>query len=83
MEAATDDVVAQLKALPFNIVAVLPGAETGVELSDRLSHRMHLRTNGESGSLARRNKYLMGETVSCIVYLSFISFSSYISNFDS
>jgi hypothetical protein len=60
---ATDDTVDQLKQLPFPIVAVLPGAETGVELADRLSARMGLRSNGESGSLARRNKYYMGEAV--------------------
>jgi len=60
---ATDECVKQLKALPFPIIAVIPGAETGVELADRLSSRMGLRTNGEDGSLARRNKYLMGEKV--------------------
>ena len=50
-------------ALPFKITAVLAGAETGVELADRVSHRMGLRSNGETGSLARRNKYFMGEAV--------------------
>ncbi len=54
LDRATDEVVSQLLALPFNIVAVIAGAETGVELSDRLSYRMGLRTNGEKGSLARR-----------------------------
>ena len=49
--------------MPFPIIAVIPGAETGVELADRLSSRLGLRSNGEAGSLARRNKYLMGETV--------------------
>ena len=62
-DAATDDTVAMLRALPFPIIAVIPGAETGVELADRLSSRLGLRSNGESGSLARRNKYLMGEAV--------------------
>lgn len=62
-DEATNEVVDQLKALPFNILAVIPGAETGVELADRLSFRLKLRSNGESGSLARRNKYLMGEKV--------------------
>ncbi len=49
--------------LPFNILGVLPGAETGVELADQLAERLHLRTNGTEGSLARRNKYDMGEKV--------------------
>ena len=34
-----------------------------MELADRLSTRLGLRTNGEAGSLARRDKYLMGEKV--------------------
>jgi biotin carboxylase len=62
-DAAINDTVAQLRALPYNIAAVIPGAETGVELADSLSHRMKLRSNGEAGSLARRNKYHMGEAV--------------------
>lgn len=62
-DVATDETVAMLRALPFTIIAVIPGAETGVELADRLSHRLGLRSNGEAQSLARRNKYLMGEAV--------------------
>ena len=50
-----------LKAL--DIIAVLPGAETGVELADTLSEVLHLRTNGTALSEARRNKYVMGETI--------------------
>lgn len=34
-----------------------------MELADRLSARLGLRSNGEAGSLARRNKFLMGEAV--------------------
>lgn len=52
-----------LQALPFSVIAVIPGAETGVELADQLSHRMGLRSNGINKSLARRNKYHMGESV--------------------
>ena len=62
-EAALSDTIASLRALPFNIIAIMAGAETGVELADKLSHRMGFRSNGEEGSLARRNKYLMGEKV--------------------
>lgn len=53
----------ELEALPFNVLAVIPGAETGVELADELSARLNLRTNGTEGSIARRNKYFMGEKV--------------------
>ncbi|CAN0369390.1 unnamed protein product, partial [Laminaria digitata] len=49
--------------LPHPVIAVLAGAETGVELADRLSARMGNRNNGEDLTLARRNKYLMGEQV--------------------
>ena len=55
--------MANLRALPLDIVAVIPGAETGVELADSISARMGLRSNGEAKSLARRNKYFMGEAV--------------------
>jgi biotin carboxylase len=55
--------LAELKALPWKIEAIIAGAETGVELTDALSERMNLRTNCESGSLARRDKYIMGEAV--------------------
>jgi L-amino acid ligase len=36
---------------------------TGVELADQLAHGMGLRNNGLAKSLARRNKYHMGENV--------------------
>lgn len=52
-----------LQDLPFPILAVIPGAETGVELADQLSSRLGLRSNGTTQSIARRNKYYMGETV--------------------
>mmetsp|Transcript_8819 Transcript_8819/g.19233 ORF Transcript_8819/g.19233 Transcript_8819/m.19233 type:complete len:434 (-) Transcript_8819:508-1809(-) len=49
--------------LGLEVVQVLAGAETGVELADQLSEAMGLRTNGTALSEARRNKYVMGETV--------------------
>ena len=53
-----------LLALPkMNILAILPGAETGVELADSLTEAMGLRTNGTTHSEARRNKFVMGETI--------------------
>lgn len=62
-DQAIASTIQALRALPYNILAVIPGAETGVELADCISHRMGLRSNGEEGMLARRNKYLMGEKV--------------------
>ncbi|WP_405581930.1 ATP-grasp domain-containing protein [Streptomyces sp. NBC_01190] len=44
-------------------VCVLAGIESGVELADVLSERLGLRTNGTALSSARRDKYLMMETV--------------------
>lgn len=44
-------------------MAVVAGAETGVELADALSEGLGLRTNGTTGSICRRNKYHMGERV--------------------
>ena len=34
----------ELKALPFEVEAVIAGAETGVELADALSEKLELRT---------------------------------------
>jgi biotin carboxylase len=47
----------------LKVVAVVAGAETGVELADQLSEKMNLRTNGTAHGDARRNKYVMGETI--------------------
>jgi len=63
INAAINATINSIKGLPFPTLAVIPGAETGVELADALSHRLGLRSNGEAGSFARRNKYVMGETV--------------------
>jgi biotin carboxylase len=46
-----------------NVVLVIPGAETGVELADILSRRMDLPRNDTTLSLARRNKYMMQENI--------------------
>jgi biotin carboxylase len=53
----------EIKKNGWEILAVLAGAETGVELADKLSEHMGLRTNGTALSEARRNKFIMGETV--------------------
>lgn len=61
---ALDATVAALQQVKnMDIVAILPGAETGVLLADKLSERFQLTTNGTKGSAARRNKFLMGEKV--------------------
>jgi hypothetical protein len=62
-EKPIEETVTELNKFPVTILAVLAGAETGVELADRLSEAMGFRTNGSLQSDARRNKYVMGETV--------------------
>jgi biotin carboxylase len=42
---------------------VVPGCESGVELSDRLSEELRLPSNGTALTRARRDKFLMAETV--------------------
>jgi biotin carboxylase len=42
---------------------VVPGAETGVLLADQLADKLGTRSNPLELSLARRNKWIMGETV--------------------
>jgi ATP-grasp domain len=62
-EVAIEDIIRGVRALGFPVIAVLAGAETGVELADQLSERMGLITNGTALSEARRNKFVMGETI--------------------
>ncbi|WP_077796106.1 ATP-grasp domain-containing protein [Streptomyces sp. JHA26] len=58
------DVAETLAALaPYAPVALLAGAEIGVELADVLSEALGLRTNGTELSSARRDKFRMVETV--------------------
>ncbi|GMI01569.1 hypothetical protein TrLO_g10212 [Triparma laevis f. longispina] len=58
-----DATVSKLKSLPYPILAILPGAETGVLLADKLADKFETRTNSLYLSNARRNKYIMGETI--------------------
>jgi len=46
-----------------NITCIIPGSETGVLLAERLAFKFGTPTNPPKLALARRNKYLMGETV--------------------
>ncbi|MFD4829877.1 ATP-grasp domain-containing protein [Streptomyces uncialis] len=48
---------------PFQPVAVVAGSEVGVELADALSEGLGLATNGTRLSRARRDKFVMIETV--------------------
>uniref|UniRef100_M4BST9 ATP-grasp domain-containing protein n=1 Tax=Hyaloperonospora arabidopsidis (strain Emoy2) TaxID=559515 RepID=M4BST9_HYAAE len=62
-QALADTAAALRRVKHVDIIAVFPGAETGVVLADKLSEHLQLTTNGTKGSAARRNKYLMGEKV--------------------
>ncbi|MBB1253542.1 ATP-grasp domain-containing protein [Streptomyces alkaliterrae] len=58
------DVAETLAAIrPYAPVALLAGAEIGVELADVLSEALGVRSNGTALSAARRDKYRMMETV--------------------
>ena len=59
---AFEDIAVMASKL-VGVAAVVPGTETGVELADKLSEYLNLRTNGTAQSEARRNKYVMGEAV--------------------
>ncbi|CAM9737898.1 unnamed protein product [Ectocarpus fasciculatus] len=60
-ELAIQQTMQSIAELPHPVIAILPGAETGVDLSDKLAARLGTRNNGEEFTEARRNKYLMGE----------------------
>lgn len=64
--AALQEVKHELEKLHthYPIEAIMAGAETGVELSDQLSEYFGMSTtNGTQLSEARRNKYIMAETI--------------------
>lgn len=48
----------------YQVKLCVPGSESGVEIADALSEALSLPSNGTAYSLARRNKYYMGEVVS-------------------
>jgi hypothetical protein len=58
-----EQLCSEVSSLEWPVVAVMAGAETGVELADKLSSYLNLRTNGTKLSEARRNKFVMGETI--------------------
>ena len=47
----------------WEVMNVIPGCETGVELADRLCNYLGLAGNDINLTIARRNKFDMGETV--------------------
>ena len=54
------DLEATVAALArWDVAAVIPGAEIGVELADALAERLALPGNGTAGSRARRSKHAM------------------------
>jgi len=62
-EEALQETLSAIKNCGAPILAIIPGAETGVELADRLAARFGTRNNGEEYTNARRNKYSMQEIV--------------------
>ena len=62
-DVALKELLASIALVDYPIEAIFPGAETGVELADKLTERLGLRTNGTALSEARRNKFVMGETI--------------------
>ena len=62
-DTALAEMINSLNLLDGKIECVIAGAETGVLLADRLSEKLGLRTNGTTLSEARRNKFVMGETI--------------------
>lgn len=62
-EASVGITINNIRQTQLKVVAVLPGAESGVSLADELAERMNVTTNGTHLSNARRNKYAMGEKV--------------------
>jgi len=61
--AAVADTLDKIANQPAPVMAILPGAETGVELAEILAARFGTRNNGEEMTQARRNKYIMQEEI--------------------
>mmetsp|Transcript_18234 Transcript_18234/g.29668 ORF Transcript_18234/g.29668 Transcript_18234/m.29668 type:complete len:444 (-) Transcript_18234:697-2028(-) len=58
-----DNLVRKLGELDIELIAVIPGAESGVLLADELAVAMNMRSNPPRLSHARRSKYHMGEAI--------------------
>jgi len=62
-QAAEIQTIEAIRSCNLPVLAILPGAETGVDLADKLAHRFGTRNNGIEKTTARRNKYVMQEVV--------------------
>jgi len=62
-DTALGNTLQQVNSIGVPVVAVVPGAETGVLLADELANRLGTRTNNIKLSDARRNKYKMAEVI--------------------
>ena len=62
-DAAIEDTIKAIATQGSPVLAILAGAETGVELADKLAARYGTRGNGENMIKARRNKYVMQEVI--------------------
>lgn len=60
-----DATLSALVALPFRVVDVLVGAESGVELCDELCAALSLRGNDVAGTAVRIDKYEQHEALRC------------------
>jgi biotin carboxylase len=63
LKKTAKDIIGRKRTKENLIHAVLPGAELGVRLADSLSDSLGLEGNLIHHSAARRDKYLMGETL--------------------
>lgn len=57
------ELVAQLNSLPYEIVALIPSHECGVDIAAEIAQLMGLISNKPENMLAARNKYLMRQRV--------------------
>lgn len=62
-EAAIQETLDAILQENVPVLAIIPGAEPGVELAEKLSARYGTRNNGEDMTEARRNKYNMQEAI--------------------
>jgi len=62
-EEALEATLAGLRALDVPVMAIIPGAETAVELADKLNARFGTRGNSLALTEARRHKFHMHEAV--------------------
>jgi biotin carboxylase len=62
-ERATAKTIEQISSQGAPVLAIIPGAETGVELADKLAFQYGTRNNGVASTRARRDKHLMQEVI--------------------